>query len=114
MDPQIIIPALGCATLFGIIYIIVAARNRKDISMIEAGMNPMGSKASKSKKHAKLRLALLAICVPLGILVGNAVHSIFDMHHEPAAILFAILFGGFALTATYFIENSQKQSFEEE
>ncbi len=106
-----IIPIVGCLMIFGIVYVVVTAWNRRNIAMIEAGMNPS---SKKEKKHSQLRIALLMICVPVGILVGNLIHGIFDIAPEPAAIIFSFLFGGVALTATYFIENKTKNPFEEE
>ncbi len=97
--------------MFGTIYVIVSAWNRREIAMIEAGMNP---KRRKERKHAQLRIALLMIFVPIGILVGNLTHGLFNMDAEPAAIIFSFLFGGIALAGTYFIEHSKVISFEEE
>lgn len=97
----IVIVMVGCAMIFGIVYITITANNRENMAMIEAGMNPDDS---KTKRHSKLRTALLLFLVPIGILIGNSTHRFFGMHAEPAAIVFAFLFGGIALTATYFIE----------
>ncbi len=101
---HIIIPIALFAMIFGIVYIAISAYHRQNIAMIEAGMNP---KKPKVNAHNKLRNALLIICIPIGILVGNSTYYRFGMAPEPAAIVFAFLFGGIALTATYFIEESK-------
>ncbi len=87
--------------IFGIVYVAVTAYNKQSIAMIEAGMNP---KKKQENKHSKLRIASLLFLVPVGILVGNLTHSFFGMDPEPAAVVFAFLFGGLALVSTYFIE----------
>ncbi len=108
---HVLIPIAGCAMIFGIVYVVITASNRENMAMIEAGMNPKGHKANR---HSKLRIALLAFMVPIGILVGNLTHSIFGMDAEPAAVVFAFLFGGIALTATYFIQEDRMRKYGEE
>lgn len=98
---HLIIPLAGTAMIFGIVYVVTTANHRENMAMIESGINP---KANSSKKHNTLRNALLLVLVPVGILVGNLVHKFFGMDPEPAAVLFAFLFGGVGLVATYFIE----------
>lgn len=112
MDLTILIPISLFAMIFGIVYLVVAANNRENIAMIEAGMNP---KTPKAKKHSNLRFAMLALTVPIGVLLGNLTHNFFRMDPEPAAVVFAFLFGGIGLLATYFIEeNRTKKNLEEE
>jgi hypothetical protein len=108
---HILIPIAGCAMIFGIVYVAVTANNRENMAMIEAGMNP---KAHKATRHSRLRIALLAFMVPIGILTGNLTHGIFSMDPEPAAVVFSFLFGGLALTATYFIEDARQRNSSEE
>lgn len=98
---HILIPLGGIAMIFGIVYVVVTANHRENMAMIEMGINP---KEKNTKKHNNLRNSLLLLLVPIGILVGNYVHGFFGMDPSPAAVLFAFLFGGIALVATYFIE----------
>ncbi|NOQ71035.1 MAG: hypothetical protein GQ574_03475 [Crocinitomix sp.] len=108
---HVLIPIAGCAMIFGIVYVVITANNRENMAMIEAGMNPKGH---KTNRHSRLRIALLLFMVPIGILVGNFIHNLFGMDAEPAAVVFAFLFGGLALTATYFIEDARMRKFGEE
>ena len=109
---HILIPIAGCAMIFGIVYVVITANNRENMAMIENGMNPKGH---KQNRHSRLRIALLAFMIPIGILTGNLIHTWFGMDAEPAAVVFSFLFGGLALTATYFIEEANaKNSGEEE
>lgn len=107
---HILIPLAGIAMIFGIVYIVISANNKENMAMIEAGMNP---RSPKAKGHSKLRNALLAFTVPIGILIGNLTHELFGMDAEPAAVVFAFLFGGLGLVATYFIERTQSNGNEE-
>jgi uncharacterized PurR-regulated membrane protein YhhQ (DUF165 family) len=101
---HLLVPLAGCAMIFGIVYVAVSASNKENLAMIEAGMNPKGPKI---RRHSKLRIALLAVTVPIGILIGNLVHDFFGMDHAPAAVVFGFLLGGIGLTTTYFIEEAR-------
>lgn len=108
---HMLIPISGCAMIFGIVYVVITANNRENMAMIEAGMNPKGH---KTNRHSRLRIALLLFMVPIGILIGNIGHRLFGMDPEPAAVVFAFLCGGLALTATYFIEENRMRKYGEE
>ena len=54
---EIIIPLAAFAMVFGIVYLAITSTNRKELAMIEAGMNPNKSE----KRHSKIRFGLLAI-----------------------------------------------------
>lgn len=107
----ILIVLIGCAMIFGIVYVTITASNRESMAMIEAGMNP---KDTKSTQHSRLRIALLLFFVPIGILIGNLTHGFFGMDPEPAAVVFSFLFGGIALSATYFITWALNEAIDEE
>ncbi len=108
---HILIPIAGCAMIFGIVYVAVTADNRQKMAMIEAGMNP---KDDEAKQHSRLRFAMLAVFVPIGILIGQATYSVFGMEPETASIVFAFLLGGVGLLITYFIEaNRDKKEGEQ-
>ena len=99
---EIIVPLAAFAMIFGIIYVAVTAYNRKELAMIEAGMNPNESKKSG---HSKIRTALLFLFVPLGIFTGNVIATLFPViEAESLGLIFAFIFGGMALTTSYFIE----------
>ena len=99
---EIIIPLGGMAMIFGIVYLSITSHHRKEMAMIEAGMNP---NKTKSGGHSKMRTALLLMLVPLGILTGNIVAPfIHSLDHSETALLFGFLFGGVALISAYFLE----------
>ncbi len=107
---HILVPLAGCAMIFGIVYVIATANNRENMAMIQQGMNP---KEGVGKSHSKLRIAMLMIFVPIGILIGNRVHTYFGIDAEPAGVIFSFFMGGIALLTTYLIERFAKNSHEE-
>jgi undecaprenyl pyrophosphate phosphatase UppP len=110
MEEAIVVPFIVFSTMFGVIYVIVTARHRERIAMIEAGMNPNDSK-SPQKKRSRLSIGLLLLFVPLGIFIGNVIGDVYPIvAAEPLAIIFAFLFGGVALLVSYFIESKRQKS----
>lgn len=99
---QLLIPLAGIAMILGIVYLGVTADNRRDLAMIEAGMNP---KEKKDGKQRNLRNGLLLIFIPIGLFVGNYLsgHEL-DRFFNTGAIAGAFLFGGIALLIFHFIE----------
>ncbi|MFK8046577.1 MAG: DUF6249 domain-containing protein [Crocinitomicaceae bacterium] len=109
---EIIIPIASMAMVFGIVYLGVTGHYRKQMAMIEAGMNP-----SKKRKesHSRIRTACLLVLVPTGILIGNLVGPhIHSMELAEAGLLFGFLFGGVALVASYFLERKFEPVTEED
>ncbi len=109
---EIIIPIAGMAFVLAIVYIAITANHRKEMAMIEAGMNPL---KEKKNNHSRIRTALLLLFVPTGILVGNIVAPyIHTLDTSEAGLLFGFLFGGVALVASYFLERIFEQDTEED
>jgi len=99
---EILVPLAAFAMIFGIVYVGVTSVNRKELAMIEAGMNPNDKKNSG---HSKIRTALLFFLVPMGIFVGNVIAHFFPIIDGGSlGLIFAFIFGGVALTTAYFIE----------
>ena len=109
---EIIIPLAAFAMVFGIVYLGVTSMHRKEIAMIEAGMNPVKSQA---KKHSKIRTALLILLVPVGILLGNFLSPYMQtLDTAEAGLLFGFIFGGIALVTSYFLERVFEKNTEED
>jgi len=103
---EIIIPLGAFAMIFGIVYLAITSHNRKELAMIEAGMNP---NTKKESGHSKIRAGLLFTLVPFGIFLGNMLSTYTVMRDDELGLLFAFLFGGLALVAAYFIERNLDQ-----
>jgi len=102
---EIIIPLGAFAMTFGIVYLAITSHNRKELAMIEAGMNPN----KPEKRHSKIRTGLLLTFVPFGVFLGNILAAYTVLENEELAIIFAFLFGGLALVVTYIIERKFEQ-----
>jgi len=109
---EIIIPLAAFALVFGIVYVGVTAMHRKEIAMIEAGMNPNEKKRSG---HSVVRTAFLILLVPAGIFVGNVIGNVYpEIKSSEPGLLFAFIFGGIALTASYFVDRYLKPKSKSE
>jgi hypothetical protein len=104
---ELLVPLSFFATAFGIVYIAITAHNRKQLAMIEAGMNPNNSKKTGSE-HSKIRGGLLLTLVPFGIFLGKMTASYTPIRGQELALIFAFLFGGVALVLSYVIEKRLK------
>lgn len=106
------VPLAGIAMIFGIVYLGVTSENRKNLAMIEAGMNPNEGKGNKRKT---LRAALLLIFIPLGIIVGNYLEDIIGSKYSNiSGLVMAFLFGGIALLIFHFIDKRMTEKEERE
>ena len=109
---ELMIPISFFIMAFAIVYVVVTAKHREKIAMIEAGMNPNEGKNSQGeKKRSNLRTALLLLFVPFGIYIGNILSEVYPiMRNKEMGLIFAFLFGGIALLLTYLIEKRQKKT----
>jgi len=101
----LLVPIAMFAMVFGIVYFAIITSHREKIAMIEAGMNP-AEENRKEKNHNKLRIALLFVFVPIGILVGRLSFQSLGMEAEICQLVFAFLFGGIGLALTYILEQT--------
>jgi hypothetical protein len=115
---ELMIPFSFFLVSFAIVYVVVTARHRERIAMIEAGMNPITNKPPEKENRNKLTFALLCLFVPLGIYIGVLVSEAYPvMRNKDLGLLFAFLFGGIALLVSYFIDgkrNNAKQLEQEQ
>ena len=111
---ELMIPISFFIMSFSIVYVIVTARHRERIAMIEAGMNPNEGRIDGVKrKRSTLRTALLLLFVPLGIYIGNIVSEVYPIiRNKEMGLLFAFIFGGIALVITYIVERVKSRNTE--
>jgi Domain of unknown function (DUF6249) len=101
---EIIVPVAVFTMIFGIVYVIVTARNRERMAMIEKGADPKFFESLKtSSKTRALKWGLVLVGVGFGLfLAGICVSAGMD---EGAAYPGLIcLFGGAGLLLAYRIE----------
>ncbi len=104
---EILIPLGSFAMIFGIVYIVVTAKHRQNIAMIERGINP--NTHSKDKKHKNLKDGLFWFLVPIGILVAYFFQIEYKMEGPFPYIIFGFLFMGLSLIISYMIERKSKE-----
>jgi len=104
----ILVPLAFFAMVFGIVYIVVTARNREKMLLIEKGTDPkLFESVKKSSVGGILKWALLLVGVGLGIFIASMLVE--AGMNEPASYFGMIcLFGGIGLLVAYKIDHKSK------
>ncbi len=66
---EVLVPLIVFASLFGVVYIIVSARHRQRMAMIEKGITPADMMERKDP-YRSLKSGLVGIGVGIGLLLG--------------------------------------------
>ena len=101
------------AAIFGVVYVVIQARNRERMAMIEKGFDAsllVAKKDPKTGKFLSLKLGIASIGIALGILVGNIVALTTSMEEPVCYFSMIFLFGGLGLVTYYLIV--RKKSLE--
>lgn len=106
MAAEVLVPISFFLALFGIIYVVISARNRERLAMIEKGVNP--SDFADYRKRTSIRLGMLSVGVAFGILAGQMIGHFTIMGREPATFSMIFLFGGAALIIEHFLSKKEK------
>lgn len=92
------------AAIFGIIFVLVSARNRERMSMIEKGISPRDfMKPNTPNVYGILKWALLLVGVGLGLFIGSLLETYTNIQEEAAYFAASLFFGGLGLVAAYLI-----------
>lgn len=100
---------VAMATIFGIVYIVVTARNRERMSMIEKGVNPKDFLSAGPNVYGILKWALLLVGVGLGLFVGSLFDTYSRVPEPPAYFGSALFFGGIGLAIAFLISRKADQ-----
>lgn len=104
MLTEILVPISVFAAIFGIIFVIVTARNRERMAMIEKGVNPQDfMNKSKPSVYGLLKWALLLVGLGFGLFIGSLLETYTDIPEEPAYFAATLFFGGLGLLAAFMI-----------
>lgn len=110
MAGDILIPLVVFGAIFGVVYVIVSARNRERMAMIEKGVDPKDFiTKTKISVYSILKWALLLVGVGLGLFIGSVLEAYTAINEEPAYIASALFFGGLGLTAAFFIQKKGQE-----
>ena len=107
MQVEILVPLSAFALTFGMWYIYITTRNKERLALIEKGGSPDLFKSPSGFRS--LKLGLFFIGVAIGILCGYFLTE-GGMQEEPAYFSMIFLFGGIALTASYFLEKMNNEN----
>jgi hypothetical protein len=107
----VLVPIAAFAATFAIIYILVTARNRERMGMIEKGIDPKDFLAkNKPSVYGILKWALLLVGIGLGLFLASLVQAYTTLPEEPAYFAGALFFGGLGLTAAFLITKKGESS----
>ena len=101
---QDVLIAIGFFTAaFGIVYVLVTARNRERLAMIDKGINPLEHKKESSNLPGLLRWALFLIGIGSGVFIGSVLEATTSIQEEAAYFGSIIFFGGSGLLLAFLI-----------
>lgn len=104
----ILVPILLSLGAFTMIVFLRKFENDERMAMIEKGIDP-GTKRRRVSAIGTLRLALLAIGVSIGLLLGNILEVNIRIREEVAYFSMVLLFGGLGLLTSYLIQLNQEE-----
>ena len=104
MLTEILVPIATFAAIFGIIFVVVSARNRERMAMIEKGVDPKDFMSkNKPSVYSILKWALLLVGIGLGLFLGSLLETYTELSAESAYFACALFFGGLGLAVAFII-----------
>jgi hypothetical protein len=115
MGVEIIVPVALFATIFGIVWIGVSARNKERLALIEKGMDASIFKIENQGhwRYGALKFGLLAIGIGIGLVVANILDVNGIMDEEVAYFAMVFIFGGLGLLSYYKLMGKLKPEKED-
>lgn len=112
MNEDFLIVLIIFATIFGIVFVGVSARNRERMSMIEKGVSPKDFMTDhRPNSYGILKWALLLVGIGFGLFIGSVLETYTNIPEEPAYFASALFFGGAGLFAAFLIaKNSEDKT----
>ena len=98
---EILIPLIVFAALFGTVFVIVSARNRERMAMIEKGYE--FKKEKKPISFLSIKTGIFFIGVALGLFLGYLLKEYTIIDEVIAFFSMVLLFGGISLVVNHFI-----------
>ena len=108
---EIIVPVAVFTMIFGIVYVVVTARNRERMALIEKGADPKFFESQKTTSgKGILKWGLLTVGVGLGIFLAQLLFEAGMGKAAYPALIF--IFGGAGLLLAYRIEQKSNNTKE--
>jgi predicted MFS family arabinose efflux permease len=109
MRVEILVPLAFFALVFGSWYIYITTRNKERLALIEKGADPKLFKTKDAGSAFRtLKLGLFLIGIAIGI-IGGYFLTEGGMEEAPAYFSMIFMFGGIALTSSYFLQKKQPE-----
>jgi hypothetical protein len=99
-----IISLAGFAGIFGIVYVFLMTRYKERIAMIERGVDASIFVDQNKSISPTLKFGMLFVGVALGIVIGDVLHTFYDLSKGPSFLSMIFLFGGLSLILNFVIE----------
>jgi hypothetical protein len=109
----ILVPLGSFAMVFGIVYLIVTARNKERMALIERGADPsLFECVKKGNSNRLLKWGAFLFAIGLGIVVAYMLAKNDVMDEDSAYFAMIFIFGGLALIGTHLYEHKQGKQDE--
>lgn len=106
MLEDVLIPIAFFAVVFGIVYIIITARNKERMAMIQNGNDPEMFKSKfKFSQYNVFKFGMFLVGIAIGIVVANLFEEAHAMREEVAYPSMILLFGGLSLIVSFLLRN---------
>jgi hypothetical protein len=104
MQEDILIPLIIFSAIFGVIYVYLTTRNKERLALIERGADAslFNSGRKRGMGSIVLNLALLAIGIGVGVLVGAGLNQ-GGMNEDVSFPASIFIFGGLGLVVSFFV-----------
>lgn len=104
MQEDILIPLIIFSAIFGVAYVYLTTRNKERLALIEKGADASMFNTGKKRGLGSivLNLALLAIGIGVGVLVGAGLEQ-GGMEGDVAFPATIFIFGGIGLVTSFFV-----------
>jgi len=110
MAEDILIPLVVFAAIFGVVYVIVSARNRERMAMIEKGVSPKDFMTERRpNSYGIVKWALLLAGIGFGLFIGSLLETYTSIQEEPAYFASALFFGGAGLFIAFLIAKNAEE-----
>jgi len=110
MPEEILIPLIIFAAIFGIVFVVISARNRERMAMIEKEVNPKDfMTTNKPSPYGILKWGLLLVGLGFGLFIGSILETYTEIPEEPAYFAAALFFGGLGLVLAFLISKKAEE-----
>jgi hypothetical protein len=103
MAEEILIPIGFFALAFGIVFVVITARNRERMALIEKGADPKDLVSGKPTVYGVLKWALLLVGIGFGLFIGSLISTYTVLDEEASYFASALFFGGLGLFVAFLI-----------